>query len=288
MRKQLLFLFALLPLPLLHAFAWSMGLLLYALKTRPAYIARRNLEVCLPELKANQRRRLLRRTLIETGKTLLESFKLWLAPASQVQRLVRRVEGEALLQEALQQHRGVLLLIPHLGNWEMVGLYCSRNYPMTSLYRPQRSAFFDQLILEGRRRFGANLATATTEGVRTALRALKSNQLIGILPDQNPGAGAGVFVPFFGIQANTPVLPGRLAYKTDAPVLFAWAERLPWGRGFVLHFMNINEGIAQADSHQAAAVMNRELERIIRHKPEQYWWSHNRFRHRPEGEEPIY
>lgn len=288
MRKRLFYLFALLPLPLLHGLAWLAGQLLFVLQTRQAFIAQRNLQVCLPELGPDQRRHLARRSLIETSKTLLESFKLWLAPATRVTRLVREVKGEARLREALQRQQGVLLLVPHLGNWEMIGLYCSQHYPMTSLYRPQRSDFFDQLILEGRSRFGADLVSATTEGVRAVVRALKQNRIVGILPDQNPGAGAGTFVPFFGVLANTPLLPGRLAHKTGAPVICAWAERLSWGRGFVLHFTSLDEAIAQADAQQAALVMNRELERIIRYKPEQYWWSHNRFRHRPEGEPDIY
>ncbi|MGD8546584.1 MAG: lysophospholipid acyltransferase family protein [Thiohalophilus sp.] len=288
MRLILLKLLARLPLRLLHIAGWLLGQTLWVVQARAAHIARRNLAACLPELAPALQRRLARQSLVETARTLLESFVLWLAPASRVLGLVREIRGEKYLQQALAGGRGGLLLVPHLGNWEMVGLYCSRHYPMTSLYRPQRSAFFDQLILDGRRRFGAELVTTTTRGVRATVRALKHNHLLGILPDQNPGAGAGVEVPFFGIRTNTPVLPVRLAHQHACPVLCAWAERQPRGRGFILHFEPLEQAIAGADPEQAAAAMNLELERVIRQKPEQYWWSHPRFRYRPEGEDEIY
>lgn len=288
MREFLLLLLARLPLAVLHSAGWLTGQLLWLLRAKPARIARRNLEVCLPQLSVKQRRRLARRSLIATARTLLESFRLWHGPAGRVTRLVRRVEGEPALRSALARQRGVILLVPHLGNWEMIGLYCSRHYPMTSLYRTQRSPWFDDFILRGRQRFGAELVTTTPRGVRAAVRALKQQRILGILPDQNPGAGAGVFVPFFGILTNTPVLPARLAHQHQTPVLCAWAERLPRARGFVIHFEALNNAIAGPDPERATALMNRELERIIRHKPEQYWWSHPRFRYRPEGEPPIY
>jgi len=288
MREVLLLLLARLPLPVLHMAGWLGGQLLWSLRSRPAAIALRNLAACLPELNPAARRRLARRSLIASARTLLESFRLWHGPASRVIGLVRRTEGEQWLCTALAKQRGVLLLVPHLGNWEMVGLYCSYHYPMTSLYRTQRTPWLDQLILRGRQRFGAELVTTTTRGVRAAVRALKQRRILGILPDQNPGAGAGVVVPFFGVRTNTPVLPARLAHQHASPVLCAWAERLPHSRGFVLHFEPLDNAIAGADPEQAAAAMNRELERLIRQKPEQYWWSHPRFRYRPEGEKSIY
>ncbi|MDY6978674.1 MAG: lysophospholipid acyltransferase family protein [Pseudomonadota bacterium] len=288
MREFLLLLLARLPLAVLHSAGWLSGQLLWLLQAKPARIARRNLEVCLPQLGGKQRRQLARRSLIATACTLLESLRLWHGPAGRVTRLVRRVEGEPALRTALARQRGVILLVPHLGNWEMVGLYCSRHYPMTSLYRTQRAPWFDDFILRGRQRFGAELVTTTPRGVRAAVRALKQQRILGILPDQNPGAGAGVFVPFFGILTNTPVLPARLAHQHQTPVLCAWAERLPRARGFVIHFEVLDNAIAGPDPEQATALMNRELERIIRQKPEQYWWSHPRFRYRPEGEPPIY
>lgn len=288
MRAFLLKLLACLPLWLLHGLGWLSGQLLWILQARPARIARRNLAVCLPQLDQRTHTQLARRSLVETARTLLESFTLWLGPAPRVHQLVREVRGEAQLRRALDSGQGILLLVPHLGNWEMIGLYCSRHYPMTSLYRTQRSPWLDRLILRGRQRFGAELVTTTTRGVRAAVRALKHNRILGILPDQNPGAGAGVVVPFFGIRTSTPVLPARLAHQHRSPVLCAWAERLPRARGFVIHFEALDEAIAGADPEQAATAMNRELERIIRQKPEQYWWSHPRFRYRPEGEPPIY
>lgn len=288
MRTLLLTALAWLPLPLTHALGWLVGNLLYVSQSRPRFIANRNLEICFPTLDETGRHRLCRRSLIEFGKTVLESFTLWLAPKSRVLRLVKHVHGGALLEQAMQQQRGAILLVPHLGNWELVGLYCSSLHPMVSMYRPQRSAYLNDLTLSSRQRFGAQLVTSTAEGVRSLLKGLKQNKLIGILPDQNPGAGAGVFMPFFGILTNTPTLPVKLAHKTGAPVIYAYAQRLPWGRGFEIHFHSADPDIGHHHTAHAARVMNVELEHLIKRLPEQYWWSHNRFRHRPAGEDSLY
>ena len=288
MRKLLLQLFAMLPLPVLHALANVMGWLLFSLRSKQRYITDINVRLCFPQLDTIQQLKLSRRSLIETSKMLLESFKLWLAPPQHVLALVKEVTGEKLIQQALEKKQGVLLLLPHLGNWEMFGIYCASRYPITSMYRPQRSAFFDQLIYAGRSRFGANMVSSDAEGVRALLKALKHNELAWIMPDQNPGAGAGVFVPFFGIQTNSPTLPSKLAHKTETTIISAYAERLSFGRGFHIHFSSVDPCIAQADFEAGARCVNHELERLIMQKPEQYWWSHNRFRHRPSGEADVY
>ena len=277
-----------LPLPLLHALAHPLGWLLYGLQTKQRYYAETNLALCFPELDEGQRRRLARRTLIETVKVVLEYPLLCLGRTSRIKNLVREVSGESLLKEALVQYRGVIMISPHLGNWEVIGTYISRHYPMTNMYRPQRHPTMDKMIKLGRERFGAKLVPSNNQGMRDLLRALKQGEVIGTLPDQNPGVGTGVFVPFFGIMTYTPVFAGRLANRTGASVLMVVAERLPWGRGFRIKIIPASECNYAADSHEAAACMNRDIEQIIRTKPEQYWWGYNRFRTRPEGEPPIY
>jgi len=277
-----------LPLPLLHTCAYPLGWLLYGLQTRHRYFAETNLALCFPELSSYERRQITRQSLINTAKILLESPLLWLGKKSRVQQMVLEVSGESHLKQGLTKGMGVILICPHLGNWEMAGLYISQHYAITSMYRPQRHKGMDSIIRQGRERFGADLVPSTNRGLRDLLRTLQKGGIIGTLPDQNPGAGTGVFVPFFGIVTYTPVFAARLANRTGACVINIWAERLPRGKGFRIHFYPANERIHDPDINTASASMNHDLETLVRQKPEQYWWSYNRFRTRPEGEPPIY
>ncbi len=283
----LLRLLAKLPLPVAHSIGALLGWLLILLPNKNQRIARRNLELCLPEMNDNQRKQLLKKSLIETGKAVMEKGALMCWKRKRVLALVQDVVGLEHLEEAHNSDDGTILAIPHLGDWEMIGLYCSNQYPMTSLYRPLRGPL-DNFIKTGRERLGAHLVPTEGKGLRALYSALNKGELVAILPDQNPGAGKGIYVPFFGIAANTMVLLSRLANKTNAIVLYAYAERLPQGRGFRLHFIPTPDDIHNQDIHTSLTALNSGLEKCIRTLPEQYWWSYPRFRQRPEGEPPVY
>lgn len=278
----------LLPLPLLHLVAWPFGWLLYFTRNKQRHIAEVNLQLCFPSWTKTKRQSHVRRSLVETIKVFFESVKLWSAQSTSILRLVKGVDGEQLITEALNNKKGVLLITPHLGNWEIINLYCSSKYPITSMYRTQKSEFMDQLMRKGREQFGATLVPATQKGIRPQLEALKTNELVMILPDQNPSKGTNMFVPFFKVSTNTPVLPVRLAQKTGATIILAYAERLSWGRGFKICFESVSNELYNEDLAKAATAMNLELENLIRQKPEQYWWGYSRFRQRPEGEPKLY
>lgn len=277
-----------LPLPLAHAAGKVAGWGLIIIANELRRITRINIPLCLPELDPAQQRRLLRASLIEAGKTMCEAGALWLWPDSRVLALVKAVSGEVHLRAALASGKGAILATPHLGAWEMMGLYSSAHYPITSLYRAPRLTEMDKLVRRGRERLGAKLVAADAGGVRALYQALGRGELVGILPDQEPGAGNGVFAPLFGIQANTMALLSRLAIKTGAAVIFCYAERLPRGRGYHLHFIPAPHAINQAPLEQSVAAMNAMVERVVRQRPEQYQWGYKRFRTRPEGEDKIY
>jgi len=277
-----------LPVRVLHGLAWVLSNLLYFGRSHRRRITEVNLRLCLPEMSPADRARLARRSLVESGKTLFELPKLWLAPTATALGLVTRVSGEHLVDEALQRGRGVILMSPHLGNWELAGLYCSHHYPMTMMYRTQRNAIVDRLMCEGRERFGGRLVTATPRGLKELLKTLNERGVIGVLPDQNPGAGTGVFVPFFGVTTYTPTFAARLVTRTGATALMVFSERLPGTHGFHLRFTPASDCLGDRTVEAGAACMNRDLERLIRSGVEQYWWSYNRFRTRPKGEPPLY
>lgn len=271
------------PLPALHALGAVAGWLLWRVPNGLRERTLIHLARCFPDWDDDHRRRVAKRSLGHLARAFAESPLLWFGPASRVRALVREVHGSELWESARAQGRGVILLTPHLGSWEMAGLYCADQAPITSLYKPQKSGL-DEVIKRGRERFGARLAASDGNGVRALLRGLQRGESIGILPDQDPPRGSGVFAPFFGIAAHTPVLAGRLAARTGAPVLFVVAERLPRGRGFVMRFRAVPAAVADPDPTVVATAVNGAVEALVRALPEQYYWGYARFRRRPPGE----
>jgi KDO2-lipid IV(A) lauroyltransferase len=284
----LLRLTARLPLSVAHAVGAVLGWLLWRVPNDPRRIAARNLARCLPELAPVERNRLLRRNLMETGKLLLELGPLWLWQGQRVLDLVRGpVIGEAGLAAAARQKQGAILLTPHLGAWEMAGLYYSSRYPLTILYRPSRLGL-DELSVRGRGRLGGKVVATDARGVRALLTSLRNGEVLGILPDQDPGDEGGVFAPFFGVAASTMTLVSRLALKTGVPVFLTWAERLPRGRGYTLHLRTLPEVTAAASLAESAAALNRGVEAAIRTLPAQYLWVYKRFKTRRPGDVKLY
>lgn len=280
--------FAVLPLWLAHAVGAGLGVLLAVLPNTLRRVAAINIATCFPELDAPARRRLLHRHLIETGKTFTEMGAMWYWPMSRLLSTMRAVSGMERVDAAQRRGRGVILASPHLGAWEMAGLYVSVRYPMTTLYRPPRLPALEELSRSARARFGARLVPTDASGVRALYQALGRGEALGILPDQNPDPGSGVFAPFFGIPAYTMVLIARLARKTGATLFVAYAERLPHGQGYHLRFREAPEQFATATPEEAAAIMNKLIETCIREQPAQYQWNYKRFRIQPEGGAPLY
>jgi KDO2-lipid IV(A) lauroyltransferase len=220
--------------------------------------------------------------IAEAGKALLELPKIWLRPQEEVVGRVASVSGWDLVEDAWREGRGILFLTPHLGCFEIAAQYYAAHRPMTVLYRRPKQDWLAPLLEQGR---GANLtlAPADLSGVRRLLKALKRGEAVGILPDQVPGNGEGAWLPFFGRPAYTMTLAARLA-DTGATVLLAYAERLHYGAGFHLKLYPLTAPLA-GDLMQRAAQLNRELETLIRHCPEQYLWGYNRYKV-PAGVEP--
>ena len=286
--KLLVHFFALLPLRLSHAIGTVLGYLGQIIPNSLQQPARTNIDVCLPELTAQQRSQVYRQCFIELGRATTEAGALLLWDRERLLRLVKQVSGKELVDKALAKGKGVILVTPHLGAWEMAGLYASLNYPMTTLYRPLRMTQLNQILKQSRERFGANLVPTDAGGVRALYKALRNNQGVGILPDQNPPKEFGVFAPFFGIDTNTMTLLPKLATKTEATIVYTFAERLPKGRGYHIHFFPASGSLKDLNLVEAAALINKDVETCIRYSPGQYYWPYKRFKIRPEGEASIY
>lgn len=275
--------FGSLPLAWTHAFGGVVGWLGGLLPTRERHVTDVNLRLAFPELDDDARRRLTRRSLVETGKTFAELGKVWSLDRDGTDRTIRRVEGEDHVRAAVEAGRGVVLAVPHLACWEILGSYCSARWPMTTLYRAPRMRELETFTRNARGRFGARLVPAGLGATRALLRALRDGQIVAMLPDQDAGEGAGVFVPFFGVEVNTMTLVSGLAARTGAPVILGHAVRLPRGRGFDLRFVPASLAVHDPDPVVSAAALNADIERLVRERPEQYLWSYKRFRFLPPG-----
>ena len=247
-----------------------------------------NLRIAFPELNDVERDRLLKKSLRELGKTVTELGPVWSWRQQSLLRLVKNVEGQEVVDEALQTGKGVIVLAPHAGSWELMGLYLSIEYGITSLYRPPRLGSIESFTRKVRERFGAKLVPTDVTGVRALRRALADNKMIGILPDQDPGESGGVEAPFFGYGARTMLLVSRLAAKTKSPVVYAVAERLGKGQGFRIRFVSARPEVASTNEIEAASALNKGVEDIIRMNPAQYQWSYKRFKNTANSGESPY
>ena len=283
--RLIFWLAARLPLRWLHATGRGLGWLLWHWPNKAQRIGRHNLAVCLPSHGEAEREALLRRSLGHFGQAVAESPALWYAPPARLQRWTLEVQGAEQVDAAIARGHGVILFTPHIGSWEMVGLDTSRRWPITHLYKPQGGSV-DRLIHAGRSRFGAKLAPSDGSGVRMLLAGLKRGEAVGILPDQDPPRGSGAFVPFFGIEAHTPVLPAKLASRPGVECFLCWAERAPGG--FRIHYESAPAEVSNKAAEDSLIALNQAVEQLVRRLPEQYWWGYPRFRRRPEGEPRFY
>lgn len=269
-----------LPLRLVHALGDGVGWLAQWLPLNLLRTTSLNLNLSLAELPEAERQRILRESLRHMAKTLLEAPAIWFGPRRRLEGWLAQDDARRKLREALASSHGVIVLCPHVGAWELAGMLCASVGSITSLYKPLHGAA-DLLVLEGRRRLGAQLVPTDGSGVRALLQALKRGEMVGVLPDHDPPWGSGVFAPLFGVTAHTSDLVPKLAARTGASVWFCYAERLPWGRGFRFHVVPAPGGVDNPAT--GAAALNRGIEAVVTHLPEQYWWSYKRFRRQPPG-----
>lgn len=276
---------ACLPLPLLHGAGALLGRLAYRLSPRTRAQTRANLVQAFGAAEAD---RLLPTVMAESGKGAFELPTTWLSSLEAVTDRVKQVSGWEHVAEAQARGKGVIFLTPHLGCFEIAAQYLARHahgVPITVLYREPKQAWLKEFLLAGRvRGERMKVAAADLAGVRSLIRALKHKEMVGLLPDQAPGAGQGEWLPFFGRSAYTMTLAARLT-ETGAATLFVYMERLPGGQGYHYHIRPPLTPL-EGDTVARAAQINREVEAMIRECPAQYLWSYNRYK-QPSGAPPA-
>lgn len=271
-------LLARLPLAWLQGAGAVLGRLVYG--SSPAYAARMRENLYASGVCAGdaQCRAMLRAAIAESGKGVLELIAVWFGSDEKVTRLVAGADGWDVVEAARARGKGIIFLTPHLGCFEICSLYIAQRLPFTFMYRPPKLKWLEPLMITGRQRWQAVAAPANLRGVRMFFRALQRGGSVGLLPDQAPGAGEGVWADFFGRPAYTMTLVGRLQRATGAAIIMVFGERLRSGRGYRLHFEEL-----RADLDERA--LNRAIEAQVRRRPEQYLWSYNRYKI-PAGAKP--
>jgi Kdo2-lipid IVA lauroyltransferase/acyltransferase len=275
-------------LRLLHGLGGALGWLGYGLS--PTYRRRLNENAQLAGIGLPDRQA----AVADAGRLVMELPRLWLRPRDQAINDRVRWEGAELLEAMLARGRGLVLLTPHMGSFEVSAqAYAERfgaQQPITVLYRPARQAWLRELEETARARPALATAPANLAGVRLLMRALKRGETVGLLPDQVPPEGMGVWVPFFGKPAYTMTLAARLIQQTGAAVAVLWTERVARGAGYVVRAMELPVPLpgvvkdlsgqsAQSSPDEAAAwAINQSMEAVIRMKPSQYLWGYNRYK----------
>lgn len=267
--------FAGLPLALLHALGAFLGWVTYLLS--PTYRRRMRANAAQAGLRPAQ----WKPAIASAGRMVMELPYLWMRKPDEPILPRVRFEGEALLAAALGRGNGVLLLTPHMGCFEVAAQAIAERFgatqPITVLYRPARQPWLRELVRTSRERPQLRAAPASLAGVRQMIRALRKGEMVGLLPDQVPPEGMGVWAPFFGREAYTMTLATRLVQQTGAELLLTWVERLPRGHGYLQRFFEFPEPLP-TDGTAAATAINRAMEGLIRQCPQQYLWGYHRYK----------
>ena len=277
-----------LPLPLLALLGRAFGSVLHVLMGSRVRVARRNVELCFPEMTAQRRHALVREHFALLGRSVLERGVLWHASPARLKRLIQ-VEGDIGFAQA-HPATPVMWLTPHFLALEVAGmatqLYQQR--AAFSVYAEQSNAVVDAALLRGRNRFGTAELLSRRDSARAIARAVRRGLVFFNLPDMDFGLRDAAFVPFFGIPAATLLAPSRLARSLHMTVQPVIGEMLPGGRGYRIRFLPPWTDWPTDDPQADAARMNAFIEEQVRLRPAQYFWVHKRFKTRPPDEASLY
>ena len=243
-----------------------------------------NLRLCFPQYSEQQRARIARQSFRNIARAALDHSILWKADRESMERYIR-IEGGHHLTDAA--NRPLIIVMPHFVGIDAGGVGMCLRARLSVVYSRQRNAVWEEWLLKARRRFNEPILFQR-QGIdmRTVIRTLKDGIPLGYLPDVDLGPTSSIFVPFFGIASATIPMVSRLARLTGAKALIAATEMTP--DGYLVHIEPPWQDFPGASIEEDTARMNREIERWVRRFPEQYLWSHKRFKTRPPGAAPVY
>ena len=257
------------------------GRVIYLLNLTPVLVSRINLQLCYPQLSVSEIEALVKKRMLHLGQAFVEMPRVWSKSSAWLENKIVAVEGAELFEAAMQDPRGTILIVPHLGNWEVIGLWVSPRSKMTSLYEPPKIPEVGAWIKRSREQSGANLVPTDARGVAALIKALKRGETTAILPDQQPEESGGIFAPFMDVQARTMTLLTNLVKRSGCQALFCSAIRE--AGGWRLYFSPAAEGLYSDDKVVAVSALNEGVEKMVELAPEQYQWEYKRFRAQPDG-----
>jgi KDO2-lipid IV(A) lauroyltransferase len=270
---------SILPLGVARQMAHGVAGVAWRMNIRAARTTRINLRLCFPELNDDERAVLGRKSLEETAKLVAELGMLFHWPKTRWLPLIS-VRGDQHIRAATADGRGVLILLPHFGNWECMALYLGALAGI-GLYDPPRLGPVGAALHRARERSGSTLLPIDRGGLRSFYKALAEGGITGVLPDQVPDRAAGVYAPFFRQPALTMTFVHRLIQRMRPRVLIGTATRT--ASGFQIEFAIVAEDVYAPEADACAAAMNRAIEQVVRADPAQYQWEYKRFRRPPPG-----
>lgn len=275
---------ALFPISLLRALGRVIGQILWLIQSDARFVTETNLKLCYPDMPAAEREQLAKESLKHLGMMALEVAPSWHWQPARSLSHITSIEGLALFEQAAKEERGVILLGPHIGNWEMLGIYMGAHFDLTSMFQPPENQALNEMIYNARVVSGSKLVPTNVSGVKALLKTLKKGNLAGVLPDQVPPAESGEFSSFFGQPALTMTMVYNLVQRTGADVVFGMALREDTGSGCRLVFRAAPEGIYSKDQAESLAALNQGVEETVALAPAQYQWEYKRFKKQPNGE----
>lgn len=269
------------PIQFSRFYARILALIVNLLKiTKTSKTIARNIEICLPELNQQRRAQVTRDAVANELLSYMEFFSIWGSQNKKNISRIRQVHGEALFHEAIQREKGLILIVPHFGTWEIMNAWFAQHTQMTIMYKPIKNNDADQFVRAARSREQATLVPTDESGIRQIFRALRQGGTTVILPDHSPKVG-GDWVPYFGIPLLSSCLSAKLIQKTKASALFLYAIRNDAG-SFDMHIEAIDPNIYSLTPEQGTELIHHHIESLIRRYPEHYHWSYKRFKANPE------
>jgi KDO2-lipid IV(A) lauroyltransferase len=276
-----------LPLPLLGRFGAAIGSLLFVVMRPRRHIALTNLRLTMPELTEAERIDIARRHFQAYSRSVWERAILWWAPEARLKRLIQ-IEPNGVIPVAEMTSKPTILLCPHFVCLDVAGAAIAMEASASSMYVTQKNAAFDQVLRAGRARFKPVKLFTRQDGIKPILRALRDKLPYFMLPDMDFGEKDAEFVPFFGIQAATLTATARIAATTGAQVMPVIATFLPNYQGWRVKFYPVWDNYPGEDMVAATRRMNEFIEERVRESPAEYFWTHKRFKTRPNGEPSLY
>jgi len=275
------------PLSVHHRLGKLIGSLLFVFKNRNKHIAQVNINICFSSLSDADKQRLLKKTLQENGKTLIECFWLWQHPQEVLDVLLGNIKNHELLIRANKQ--GTIFVTPHFGSWEFIGLLTAANSNLLILYAPPKSKYISTLSIQGRSSTGGTVISTEELNAKHLIKHIKNGGSVGILPDQVPDGNGGVYSSFFGRQTYTSTLVCKLAKRLQCPVVFCYALRNSENElRYDAYYYEAAKEIFSDDINLATNALNTSIENFINTAPEQYVWGYKRFKNPAPGDSYPY